>query len=329
MHEFIAPRRHLVRKSILIATLLAIGATTAGAACTDTLFLQSLTVYRQTLKNTATIGTWDSSLAINPWNLSELANAGPIGYSTDFGGKDTVTHVLRFQYNCGTDSITTVLSARIQDTLALVREDYVHKVRVDTIQQMQKVVMKGATNYTVNGAIVKFSNIWVADSFTIGARDSVRQAWQGLYHNIIYKGINISAGYLNRKIGQFKEDPIASYAALSTTIQSALSGGADSVVAELRMFKYVYDYTQPSTAILPRAFGAAAFSIRTLASGVEIALTRSAQVQIVGLDGRVVRSFAGASGSQLWDGRDNAGRKLSGIWLVRAEGLGAKTVLVR
>src|ERR1035437_203102 len=318
-----------MRRFILAALALFGAATAANATCADTLYLQSITVYRQTLRNSATLGTWDSSLAINPWDSNQLVQAGPVGYSISFGGKDTVTHYLRFQYNCGADSNTTVLSARMVDTLALVREDYVHKVRADTVRQMQKVVMKDSTITQVGGALISLSKVWNADSFEVGTRDGVRQAWQGLYHSLIYKGKGITAGYLTPQITPFRESPMGSYSDLLGSIQSSLSGGADSVVAELRMFKYVYNYASPAAAVLPHASIAEKFVVRALSSGVELVLPRSTQVLIIDLNGRVVRNFAGGLGRQTWDGRDAFGRKLYGVWIVRAEGLGAVPVILR
>jgi hypothetical protein len=150
-----------------------------------------------------------------------------------------------------------------------------------------------------------------------------------LYHSLIYKGKGITAGYLTPQITPFRESPMGSYSDLLGSIQSSLSGGADSVVAELRMFKYVYDYASPAAAVLPHASIAEKFVVRALSSGVELVLPRPTLVQIIDLNGRVVRNFAGGLGRQTWDGRDAFGRKLSGVWIVRAEGLGAVPVILR
>jgi len=335
-----------VRKSILIPAFLAIGAATAGADCVDTLVMSSLVLYHQTVTDSKTLGTWDST-TLDPWDASSVIKAGPasfVPYDTIFSANArSVSHPRAIYYACGTDSVSTVHWARVTDSVNASGNPKRYLDSSTTTPTFSRSTT-GLTYYPVDGTKVYLSKLWSSSTFSVGMlkadSSSGIQSWGGSALSLVVPTSDstnlwnsavryflISSSYNPiRTLTERYMDTALSY--LSGVVDSIGKKGIDSTRAELLL--YHYNYTRYSTTgILPRSSSAAAFSVRSLSAGVEIALPRSAQVQIVGIDGRVVRSFTGTSGSQLWDGRDNAGRKLSGIWLVRAEGLGAKTVLVR
>lgn len=316
-----------MRRFILAAIALLGVATAASAACTDTLFLQSITVYRQTLKNSATLGTWDSVL-VNPWSLADLANAGPVGYAVAVGASDTALHYLRFSSNCGADSISVVTGAWVRDTLA----GTTHAVTADTFDLSLKVERTGARWISFNGVNDTFEFLWKSNVFQLGQLQggSAIEGWSQLANSYKFTATNDSINSILQSISPVREGAlqnIESFLSEQSPWVASVGHGTDSVRIDLALYKYSYGTAAP-TSIAPRTATFRAMSARSVGAGVEIRLGTAAAVQILSPDGRVARILPAAT-AQTWDGRDAHGRKLSGIWIVRAEGVGAVPVMVR
>jgi len=155
----------------------------AGATCDDTLYLQSITVYRQSLKNDTTLGTWDSTI-VNPWSLADLRNAGPVGYSVTGFSADTVRHYLRFSSDCTPDSVSNVLVALVRDSLVGTTQT----ISVDTVDNPQKVGRTGASLISFEGVNDTFDFMWQFPSVQIGMpRGSTAiEGWTSLSHSYVF-----------------------------------------------------------------------------------------------------------------------------------------------
>lgn len=328
-----------MRSILLSSAVLLAAATSARAACSDTLYLQSLTVYKQTLKNKTTLGTWDS-VVVNPWDSLDLLKAGPIeAYGPN--NPDTSVHVMRFQYDCGTDSVTSVMSARVVDKMVLSGEDYVHVKSSSVFSTNQKVVMlngQGAgVDVKLETGTEHWSILWEGDRFEVG-RKAAGQA------RISYDQSGAAYTYTSNKIltnyaGSYgKSLPFVTL--LDDALGDLLDGlkdsvahvgtSVDSVRIKLVRYSYVYDKAMPSqVGVARRSVRSPRFSVASGAQGWSIDLPRAAALSVVGIDGRTVRTFAPAKSVQ-WDGRDVSGVLVRpGIWYIHAQGIGSTPLLVR
>ncbi|HQF56037.1 MAG TPA: hypothetical protein PK208_13055 [Fibrobacteria bacterium] len=320
----------------LLASALSAAAST-GAACTDSLFLQSITVFRQSLKNTATLGDWDS-VKVNPWDANDLLKAAPLGYPYS-NDADVATHYLAFKFDCGADTASAVQGARVITKRVRSGEEYRHQTTLESFTTDASVIMidgdgKGTS---LNG--VPFSNLWKSNLFYIGKKtaSSPRQSYGQVAVADIYSSTSTSTSWKSRSaagygvypvladhdnvLSEFLEDTVSLYVA-------KLGSGVDSVRTQIVRFRYEYDYTKPATGIRSSA-PRAAFRVNAGANGWSIQLTQAAPVSIYSTEGRLIRQFSAAR-SVFWDGRDASGAKVRpGLWVVRASGHGAVPVLVR
>ena len=322
-----------MRRFILSALALFTIAASANATCDDTLYLQSITVYRQTVRNDTVLGTWDSTV-VNPWNLSDLKNAGPLGYSVAYRATDTALHYLRFSSNCGSDSTSNVTIARVRDTLTTVQLKKVHQVSVDTFNTRMTVNRMGDGDGHVNYANAVLDYLWESGSaFQIGVQHGTAtiEAWSGTGMGYIFSSAGTSMRGISQPIGALRQSPVNNAVSFLSSLKSdvdLVGKGKDSVRTELLMYRYVYDFTSPLTSILPHAVAFRSMSAHSVGTRVEIRLGAPAAVQILSPNGQVARVLPAAA-EQNWDGKDAFGRKLTGIWIVRAEGIGAVPVMVR
>jgi len=343
-----------MRPIALSAAALLVAAASARAACSDTLYLQSLTVYSQSLKNTTTLGTWDS-VVVNAWDSAEAVKAAPLTL-TPYEGLflnpfDTVDHELQFSSNCGTDSVGPVVSVRLtSDTVSTGTYAWKSIVSSQQVESTAKVTWKwirsGAYQWKVGTETLWANDVWDADDFTL-ASDTVGQTivgWKGrslgfairpskIYGSGYdpYPQVEISAN--SRMEAPFRKQ-VENYftgtilPAAQVSVDSIGKGSIDSTRIELRMYKSVFAKQTP-TGVRSAVARSAAFSVVSGSQGWSIALPRAASLSIVGLDGRTVRTFASTS-SVLWDGRDASGAKVHpGIWYVHAQGIGSTPLLVR
>jgi hypothetical protein len=324
------------RSTLALAAILGASAL-ASATCDDTLYLQSITVYRQSLKNDTTLGTWDSTV-VNPWSLTDLLNAGPVGYSMTGFSADTVRHYLRFSSDCTPDSVSNVLVAAVRDSLVGLAQ----AISVDTAENPQKVdrIGDGIRVITLSDSAANYqialTYLWQSTpSFQIGLlQDSTTiEGWTSLAHSYTYTHNGSGTGIsLNRSLETVDAAEGITLGNIHTFLQNqplvSATGGIDSVRIDLALYKYVYGTIHPS-AIVPRTASVRGFSAHGVAGGVEIQLGQATRVQIMSVDGKMATSFAAHAGSNLWDGRGASGNRLPGLWIVRAEGVGAVPVVLR
>lgn len=329
---------------LLFATIALAGmVTSAGAACEDSLFLQSITVYRQSLKNTATLGDWDS-IKVNPWNADDLLKAAPLGYPYS-DGADVATHYLGFKFNCGADTASAVQGVRVITKRVRSGEAYRHQTTSESFVQDASVGMNDGhgKGLTMNGE--SFSILWTSNfpdkssRFNIGKKtasaprlsysqnavsytfssSSTSSSWQS--NAAGWWGVHAVLADHEKVLSELLEDTVSFYVA-------KLGSGVDSVRTQIVRFRYEYDYTKPATGVRSSA-PRAAFRVNAGANGWSIQLAQAAPVSIYSTEGRLVRQFSAAR-SVVWDGRDASGAKVRpGLWVVRAAGMGAVPVLVR
>lgn len=342
-------------RSILLSSAVALAAaTTARAACSDTLYLQSLTVYRQTLKNTVTLGAWDS-VVVNPWDSADAIHAAPITLTPYEGlfnpSADTMDHELRFSSNCGTDSVGPVLNTRVT-TASAANGTYIWKSILSSQRHdsQAKIIWKwirnGSYQWTLGSEILSAHDVWDSPDFTL-ASDTITKTivgWKGRTMGFAIKKPIIQGSELppypdlsvagnSRMEAPFRKQ-VENYftgtilPALKPSVEAIGNGSIDSTRIELRMYKSVFAKQEP-TRVARRSIRSTRFSVVPGAQGWSIALPRVAPLSIVGIDGRAVRTFAPSKSVQ-WDGRDASGTMVRpGIWYLHAQGIGSTPLLVR
>ncbi len=341
-----------MRRSFLFASLAFLGVSSvAGAKCTDTLYLHSLTVYRQSLVNTATSGKWDS-VVVDPRDTTSMLQAGPVSfapYQQDYGypanamlGNETF-HPLIFSSGCGTDSVSPVAMWRIVDTLNQVSQiKTVHAIGLSRISRNLKVSRMQNIYFTLGTQKLPLDFDWMSDLFDIGVAKggSVVEGWNAMsvgfsFHHPVQVGespLTNPPVYQTDRINPFSamiDSYIASgLATMQKSVDSLGKGVVDSTRLEMVKYHYIYGFDKPAS-VVPRAGRTSAFSLVPTVAGWSISLPAKASVQVVGIDGRVIRQFP-SNRTVMWDGRDAHGLKVrSGIWLIHAEGFGSVPVLVR
>lgn len=329
--------------SSFVSLALAALASVAGATCTDTLFLQSITVYKQSLKNAKTLGaTWDS-VVVNPWDSVAVLASGPVGFVRASAGPDTAIHYTRFQYDCGVDSVSSVQGLRVIDTIKRQGEDYVHRITTEKFVTESKVTMNDGggdgITYLINGKEVTFARVWSSDLFDVGrlTSQSPREAFQMQYRSYVYR---TQGGYATWSSSTKTRSIFPSRDALTSSMQSFITGNlnpyidsigtsVDSVRENFTLYRYVYDTKMPAiVGVRARSISNSRFIAQEGSNGWTIRLPYSAQVQILSIDGRVARQIPAGRDLQ-WDGRDATGQRVRpGVWMIRAEGIGATPILV-
>lgn len=323
---------------LLLASIALAGmATSAGAACEDSLFLQSITVYRQSLKNTATLGEWDS-VKVNPWDADDLLKAAPLGYLYSNDG-DTASHYLGFKYGCGGDTASAAQGARVITKRVRSGEEYRHQTTSESFTKDVGVTMidGGGAGLTFNGE--HWSILWNSSLFQLGkkAAGAPRQNYDQNVISYKYTSSSTGSSVLTSSAGRYTvyhpiladyDKTLSEFLTEVGADVAELGSGVDSVRTQIVRFRYEYDYTKPTTGVRSSA-PRAAFRVNVAANGWNIQLTRATPVSIYSTDGRLVRQFPAAR-SVVWDGRDASGAKVRpGLWVVRASGMGAMPVLVR
>jgi hypothetical protein len=319
------------RSTLALAAILGFSCA-AHAQCSDTLYLQSIMVYRQTLHNDSVLKAWDST-TVNPWSSADLLQAGPLGYSVLNLSADSVEHFLRFKSNCPPDSVSDILVSRIRDTLTQVRLSLVHQISVDTFIASEHVDRKGdGSTILTYPANYPLYFIWQSPDFQVGLAPggSAIEGWSSVCRYYTFKSPQTNIYTLSSPIVPIRQVVLDSISScLSASQVGAVGHGTDSVRTELVMYHYTYDFDPPTSAIRSRDALNQNFLARSIAQGVEIRIDHAAQVQVIGLDGKMATSFAVHVGTNLWDGRGASGNRLTGLWIVRAEGVGAVPVVLR
>ena len=140
-------------KILSVSLVLAAFGASSQAACTDSLFLQSIPVFRQSLKNSATLGTWDS-VKVNPWDPTDLLKAAPLGYPKSLD-EDTATHYLGFRIGCGADTNSAVQGTWVMTKRVRSGEEYRHQTRSESFTKDAGVIMQDGdgAGQSLNGEI--------------------------------------------------------------------------------------------------------------------------------------------------------------------------------
>jgi len=333
-----------MRRFILASLALLVAATTASATCVDTLYLTDLTVLHMSVVDSKIPGIWDTT-SLDPWSDVDLQKAGPVDLGDHefvyFPHSRTATHPRTIYYKCDADSHSVIEYVTVADSFySDSRGNGVVSTSLATSTSTMSLALSKNSGFVFNGVTKYFALLYLDDktsTFSVGRRlstDSLR-SWGSDVMAFYFDSISAPhplnvGGYLPGALEDYAEStPDTALAALGPYVDKIKTGTVDSTRMETKIFRYSYSYSRPVTAIRTLAATPRRFSVRAGAQGVEIQLERQALVRIVGLNGTVAATFSAQAGSNLWNGRNAFGRKLSGIWIVRAEGVGAVPVMVR
>lgn len=333
-----------MRRFILAAIALLGAAAAAGATCVDTLYLTDLTVLHMSVTNSKVRGNWDTT-SLDPWSDGDLGKANPVSLGKhEFiyqPHSRTVTHPRTVYYKCDADSHSVIEYVTVSDSFySDSRGNDAVSTSLSTSTSVLSLALSKTSGFVFNGVTKYFAVLYLDDknqTFSVGRRlstDSLR-SWRSnvmafYFDSNTAPNVLDVGGYYPGALEDYAESsPDTALAALGPYVDKIKTGKVDSTRMETKIFRYTYSYSKPSTAIRSLVATPRRFSARAGAQGVEIQLERQALVRIVGLNGTVAATFSAHAGSNLWDGRDAFRRKLSGVWIVRAEGLGAVPVMVR
>lgn len=316
------------------------GMNAAWADCDDTLFLQKIVVYEQSLKNESVLKNWDVT-EVNPWSASDLLNAGPVGYSYLDNGPDTVKHLLRFQYNCGADSVSSSEYVGVVDSLRAKGEGFVRVRYSLNTQALKKATMangKGAgVSLSYKGSLINFSALWEIGDERVGRLkdSSSRESWsfdlKSMSYLTIANGFSYNTQRSSKMLREAKViamDDLSDYLNDIQTSVAKVGAGVDSVRTTIRLYKYIYDETRPVASISWRE-GISPEIVSWKNGKVTVSLNSPMQTTILSPSGRVVRRLDAAR-NVVWDLRDQAGVRVQpGVWFVQVQGLKTVPVVVR
>lgn len=323
-----------------LALIFGLGGDLAWADCSDTLYLQKIVVYQQSLKNDTALSSWDK-FEVNPWIQNDLVNAGPVGFSYINDGPDTAMHLMRFQYNCGSDSVSSVLYGRVVDSLRVKGEGYTRVRYSDTTRQSVKSVMNNGQGKGVvlpfNGELINFAVIWDVGDEQIGkiAGGSARESWSANFVSYAFQKVTGAFSYsvlmTPRSVRSAKAISDADLRFHFQSVQpnvAKLGTAVDSVRTAIRVFQYVYDLTQPTTG-LTQMSPIPSLHVYSEGDRYKILLNQPEPVSIVSPSGHVARRFD-ANRSVVWDLRDQTGVRVApGIWFLQIQGVKAIPVFVQ
>lgn len=329
-----------MRSSILLAVLAGI-ATNAHAVCSDTLTLRSISVLRQSVKNSVTLGAWNQKI-LTIFDEAELREAAPIAQppSEDDANVEAVTteaiHFSKITSNCGFDSMSTVEFHAVTNSFLPVAGG------VSVSSGSESMVVRRLTDsyFPVGGQVVNPRFHWTSDRFDIAqvqGPDSIG-AWSAWYVGRVFRksasagaGLVVDhplAGALTYKLfpHQIDNSIASALAAFRDVVDSVGTGNIDSTRFDVVKFRYVYE-SSAYTGVVgkgPRSL----FRVSPSGRGWSVTLPAPIPLEIRSPNGREVRRIQG--GRELWwDGRDASGNRVpSGIWYLNAQGIGAVPVLV-
>lgn len=330
-----------MRSSILLAVLAGI-ATNAHALCSDTLVLRSISVFRQSVKNSATLGDWNRSV-LTGFDQEQLREAAPIALpptEDDANPEAVATEALHFSKitsNCGFDSVSSVEYHAVTNPFL----PGPGGVTVNSGSESMAVRRLTDSYFPVGSEVVNPKFHWTSDRFDIAqvqSPDSIG-AWSTWYVGRVFRKPASSgagpavdhpvAGVWTYKIFHHQVDnSIASaLAAFRKSVDSIGTGDIDSTRFDVVKFRYVYE-SSAYTGIVGKE-GRSTFRATPAGDGWSISLPASLPLEVRAPDGRLVRRLQG--GRELWwDGRDAAGHRVPpGVWVLRVQGIGAVPVPVR
>jgi|GEM_PF-1606753 len=339
-----------MRRSTLALAVIIGFSYAAHAQCSDTLYLTRLTALHMSVVDSKNLGTWDST-SLNPWNDSDLVKADAVNLGSYEGvyqpHSRTATHPRTIFVSCGADSQSVVEEVAVTDSFYS-NSRGMPTTTTSISTSMDSLPLTLATNqgFVFNGVDVSFAILYIDEidnSLSIGRQDlsDSLQSWSSsplaFYFTTPSSGQSLVPNVLST-IGGYYPGALKNYAlstpdsalvALAPYVDEIASHQVDSTRMEVKVFHYTYSYSKPTSAIHSPSGVSPLFQARATAQGVEIQLGQATRVQIVGLDGRLATSFAAQAGNNLWDGRSASGNRLTGLWIVRAEGVGAVPVLLR
>jgi len=330
-----------MRSSIFLSALL--GAASLSAA--DTLTLKTVVRYHQTILNSATKGAWDSTLVdvSDPANWAQVAPPSFKPHEAIFTTYPrTVTHPELIQFdNTASDLVrwVSIHDSAVPDPGS--PGSLVPRQFVDSSTTAPVITRSNNSYYSTPAGNLNLSVLWSsANVLAVGkiVGDSVIQAWSGAFMGMNIPHDEYTGWALDSAVNLFtiSQPTPARYNVekyvdniLGTLFVSKIGKGViDSTRAELVMYHYIFQQGDGSSGVRPRADRSQGMSALSTASGFEIRLGSVGSVRIVSPNGKVARTFAPAS-SIAWDGKDAAGRKLTGLWIATSEGQGALPLVLR
>lgn len=330
----------MIKFLVRLSTALGILAAGAEASCQDTMFLQSIAVYKQSIFNDTTLRAWDS-VVVNPWDLQDLAKAGPIGFPKELFGPDTVIHFTKFQYDCGPDSVSKVAGVRIIDRVSSGERRIVVEPMETSIKITKLIGGGSGFKYAYGGKVQYWPILLWSDNFLVGQNkvDPVGLSYRQLFREVATKfngnsfSVNTIASKGSHTFTPMWEEMDELLPDAFDDVSSDIKGlniTVDSLRVTILRYRYVYAPTRPSVGIRhqtgnrPRGI-----SILRSGSGWDIRLPLEARSSIVTLGGRSVCQFPSTRRIQ-WDGLDAKGNAVGkGLLVFRAEGIGTETIWMR
>lgn len=301
------------------------------------MFLQSITVYKQSISNDTVLKDWDS-VSVNPWDALDAVKAGPIGYTSSNWGPDTVIHFSQFQYDCGADSVSKLRGIRIIDRIIGGQHQYLVEPMVDSFKITQRTLPGASFKYEYRGKVQYWPILLWADRFVVAQKgaDQPGVAFRQITREFSqeFNGLSVKTftpAFSHRYTPMWEEMDDYLSMAFETIAEDVnrIHAGVDSVRTKIVRYRYAYEKSRPTVGVRHSADQADGFAVTKSGDGWSVRLPLAARVRVMSIDGRIVRQFP--SGREVrWDARDASGIKAPpGLFFVHAEGLGAVPVLVR
>jgi len=317
----------------------------ASLAAADTLTLKSVVRYHQTVVNSATLGSWDSTVvdANDPTIWTQLAPPSFAPYEEIFTGLPrTVTHPRVVQFDStGTDLVrwVSVHDSGVPDPSS--PGWYLPRRFIDSTTTNPVITRSNNSYYTLPSGHLNLSVLWSAkDVFAVGkiVGDSVIQAWAGSFLALNIPHDQMTGWELDSASNlltipqptpaRYNVEKYADQVLGTLFVSKVGKGVIDTARAELVMYHYIFQLGDGSSGVRTSTGHAQGMRAFPTAAGFEIRLGSVGAVRIVSPNGMVARTFAPAS-SVVWDGTDAVGRKLSGLWIATSEGQGAVPMVLR
>jgi len=303
------------------------------AHCADTLRLETIEVYSQRLKNSATLKEWTRT-TVDPWDFEDAKKALP----RDSGSFTTsaINHPLRFQTDCGSDFVSNLLFLHVFDsstwTKSGIRTDLGNFAALDS----EAYEMRSYGKQTIGET--EFEAIWT-NPFVWVTKSAQRETLEGYVYTFSFAthypggGRDFSSKYFDLSLEATMKRLADSLANHSPSIDSLKSntpsvGNIDSTWANLHVYRYVYSIDSSARTAIRNRTSRPTSWLRSTGDGWVLEFDRERAVSLIAPDG--TGSYRIGRGQKLtWNGRLPSGEWAHrGVWILQVEGLGSRSLLV-
>ena len=328
-----------MRSIVVQSVLAAIGVASSQVPCIDTLELRSLQVEKQTLRNSASLGSWNAS-SLTVFDGNSLRIASPIAPPPDYDPLgEAVTadadHFTRIVSDaCSNSGRSPVEFWQVTDTFRF--DGSRSSIAMARLVKDTIPVTRRVGEYVQEaGQPVELKFHWTSDWFDLAmldANDTV-DAWSiwfvgKSFHRDGVVGFPVADTRTYRMFRSKVDNPLAAALAnFQASVDSIGKGIVDSTRFEVVRMRHVYK--RPAWVGVGKSASRQALRTIPFEGGWMFSLPGAASIEILSPDGEVVRRLQGER-EVFWDGTDARGRPLrSGIWLARVTGIGSLSLLVR